>query len=159
MAKKPTKQETIDALTTALAAMIRQDAPDGVTAAYAHAKELLQELGAMPVETVHVPMTTNRVIAVYCEMYKAYFNHVSPRLDGENIGAAGRIAKMFSGCEETHLRTIIREYFEDHKDPWMNGGIPGYMPKMHLLRWLDDSARLMRYEQQIADREREENQE
>ena len=155
MAKKPTKQETIDALTTALAALIHQDTADGVFAAFAHAKELLQELGAMPVETVTVPMGCNRVIAIFYEMHKAYFGQ-PPRYDVvDKFKAAPNIAAMFSGTEETHFRTIVREYFNDSQDPWMNGG-PSNPPMMFALKWLDSSQRVMRYERQIADRERQE---
>ena len=154
MARKPTKQETIDALTTALAALIHQDTPDGVIAAYAHAKELLQELGAMPVETVTVPMTPNRVAAIFCEMHKAQFGQ-NPRFDVKDRQALIDISKMFSGTEEVLFREIVREFFNDDKCTWINGG-PNNRPMMHCIQWLCQSARVMRYERQIADRERQE---
>lgn len=151
MPRKATNAQTIAALTTALQALIKQDTPEGVVAAYAHAKELLQELGAIPVETVFVPMTPNRVAAVYCEMHKAQFGQ-NPRFDGKDRQALIDISKMFSATEELHFRMIVREYFNDDKDPWINGG-PNNLPMMHCIQWLTQSARIMRYERQIADRE------
>lgn len=149
--KKKTKAETIEALTTALQALVSVKDPEAVHGAYDHAREVLREVGAMPTEPMPAPMTANRVIAIFSEMHKARFG-INPRLDGVDVGKAKNIAAMFSGTEELHFRMVVREYFDDDTDPWMNGGDHN-PPMMHALKWLDSSPRIMRYEQQAIQRE------
>lgn len=151
MAKKATNAEKIAVLIEALQALLTVSEPEAVKAAYAHGKDVLRALGALPAEPVTPPLTANRVMAIFAEMHKAHFGF-NPRFDGHDANSAKNIGAMFFGTEELHFRMIVREYLDDGKDTWMNGG-PNNPPMMHALKWLDSSQRIMRYEYAIAQRE------
>jgi hypothetical protein len=151
--KKPTKDEKIQTLANALRGIIHAGGEQGIDhPAVQHAKDALTFAGE-PFEKIgeEPQMSPNRVAAVFCEMHKAYFG-INPRFDGRDRAALIEIAKMFKASEEVQFRGIVREYLDDKADPWMNGSDRN-PPMMHAICWLNNSARIMRYEQAVASRD------
>lgn len=163
MAKKPTKDEQIKALANALKGMLvlvegesggGSDLWEG-NAHYEAACAALKMVGAIADEPVKLPLTPNRVAAIFCEMHKAQFGY-NPRFDGADRQALTEIAKMFEAAEELQFRMIVREYLDDATDPWMNGSDTN-PPMMFAVKWLNSSARIMRYESQITEKEHQDD--
>lgn len=145
MPKKLTQAAKIVTLTNALRGLINK--PE-CKAAVDAAQEALRLCADVPQAPVTVPLTANRIIAIFCEEHKRQFGR-NPRMDGKDASRAKELSGMFSASESEHFRLVAREYCAD-TDDWMTGN-DKRPAMMWQLKWLN-GARVERYETQIAER-------